>query len=130
MGEIYLFRQEEDSGSDVETIVKDKVEEREEKIFVCKSCGFHITSVDLAIEVNDGHHHTFFNPAGIIFEIRCFSEAQGCVMHGPSSSEFTWFQGYSWQIALCGSCSMHLGWHFSSGELGFFGLIEKNLSTT
>ncbi len=127
MTEIYLFREQDGSAIDTDTI--ERSEEKPEKALLCKLCGNRITVATHAIEVNDGHHHTFFNPAGIIYEIRCFSSAEGCLQYGPFSDEFTWFAGYSWRLALCSSCSVHMGWYFSSGEIGFYGLISKNLSS-
>ena len=127
MAEIYLFR--EQSSPTVETDTIDRSEEKPDKAILCRQCGHRITAAAHAIEVNDGHHHTFFNPAGIIYEIRCFSSADGCLQYGPFSDEFTWFAGYTWRLALCAACSLHLGWYFSSGELGFYGLIGKNLSS-
>lgn len=127
MAEIYLFR--EQNGSAIETDTIDRSEDKPDKALLCKLCGNRITMAAQAIEVNDGHHHTFFNPAGIIYEIRCFSSAEGCLQYGPFSDEFTWFAGYSWRLALCTSCSVHMGWYFSSGEAGFYGLISKNLSS-
>lgn len=129
MEELYLFREEGETVSDIDTISRDEEEAQGAKGLICRQCGLFITSEDLSIEVNDTHHHTFFNPAGIIYEIRCFSGAKGCSLHGPPSTEFTWFAGYTWRIALCMSCATHLGWFFSSGDLGFFGLIKKKLSS-
>ncbi len=127
MGVIYSFREDYKSTTDSETI--EHSEEEAERALLCKFCSNRITVVASAIEVNDGHHHTFFNPAGIIYEIRCFSSADGCLQHGPFSDEFAWFSGYSWRLCLCSSCAVHMGWYFSSGDLGFYGLISKNLSS-
>lgn len=30
------------------------------------------------------------------------------------STEFSWFPGYAWQIALCKRCQIHIGWRFTS----------------
>lgn len=127
MAEIYLLK--EHNETKIATDNADRSEEKPEKGFHCRLCGHRITTANQAIEVNDAHHHTFFNPAGIVYEIRCFSSADGCHQYGPFSDEFTWFASYSWRLALCGACSLHLGWYFSSGELGFYGLIDKNLSS-
>ncbi|GAB4335496.1 MAG: hypothetical protein Kow0089_05240 [Desulfobulbaceae bacterium] len=86
-----------------------------------------ITTAGQAVSRNERHEHTFFNPAGIIYEIRCFAAAPGCRVHGRPTGEFTWFPGYTWQYALCATCGDHLGWYFSSGESGFFGLISPKL---
>jgi hypothetical protein len=128
MVDAYLLREEGGTIADIDTAPHKKPEEKPEKALFCRFCGHLITYADRAVEVNDNHHHTFFNPAGIIFEIRLFSSATGCTVHGQSSEEFTWFAGYSWNLALCSACAAHMGWYFSSGALGFYGLIEKHLA--
>jgi hypothetical protein len=70
--------------------------------------------------------HTFFNPAGIVYEIGCFRNAPGCMTYGPPSLEFAWFSGYSWQVVCCRSCQEHLGWIFYADD-EFFGLIINKL---
>lgn len=129
LGEIFLFREKKEAGSDSDNLEKEKKEQEEqtEEGLFCRYCGHHITSVTHRIEMDGQHHHAFFNPAGIIYEIRCFNSAKGCVPYGPSSGEFTWFAGYRWRLSLCAVCSAHMGWTFSSADHGFFGLIAKNL---
>jgi len=122
-----LFREEE-TVVDVDTADRGQEEEQPEKALFCSACGHLITYENQAVEMNGSHHHTFFNPAGIVYEIRCFSSAQGCLVYGESSSEFTWFAGYSWCLALCAGCHSHMGWSFSSGEAGFYGLIGRKLA--
>lgn len=92
----------------------------------CTVCGAVITSQQQAIVVNNSHEHAFFNPAGIAFEIRCFRTAPGAAFQGAASDEFTWFPGFSWQVALCAACHAHLGWRFT-GFTSFFGLIASQL---
>lgn len=76
----------------------------------------------------DGQHlHTLFNPAGLLFEIRCFDRAEGCEVHGDRTTEFTWFPGFAWNYAVCAACLEHLGWHFEGAGRGFFGLIRERL---
>jgi uncharacterized CHY-type Zn-finger protein len=101
---------------------------QEEKLLLCRACGFTITSASHAVEVNGKHEHTFFNPAGIIFEIACFAAAPGCFIIGEASTYFAWFKDHTWRFVVCGSCNAHLGWHFQSGSgAGFFGLIRNRL---
>ncbi len=93
----------------------------------CAQCSGLVTTAEYKGTVEGKHEHTFFNPAGIIFKIRCFHQAPGTYQKGEQSTEFTWFANHSWQITLCRICHIHLGWKFS-GELGIFlGLIKKRL---
>jgi hypothetical protein len=100
---------------------------RKEEKFLCQVCQHPITSHENKIEVNGQHAHVLSNPCGIVFEIGCFSGAAGCVNYGPSTSEHTWFVGYSWRFALCANCLTHLGWFFQSESDSFYGLILKKL---
>ncbi|MFN2354670.1 MAG: cereblon family protein [Desulfopila sp.] len=128
MGDVYLFREEDETVVDIDSA--EGSEEEWQGALLCRFCGHHITRPAHVIEVDDGHHHTFFNPAGIIYEIRCFSKAEGCAHYGPASSEFAWFKGYTWRLVFCRGCAVHMGWHFSSGKMGFYGLIGKNLAAS
>jgi len=95
---------------------------------VCRRCRLVITAVGERRVINGAHAHTFANPEGIVFEIVCYREAWGCGTVGPASSEFTWFAGYEWRIAVCLNCLTHLGWRFSSTQDPFFhGLIADRL---
>lgn len=94
----------------------------------CKVCGRAVTGRDQKIAVNGSHTHTFFNPAGIVYELGCFTTAPGCHSAGEATSEFTWFAGYVWRFALCRQCNSHLGWFFETAESSFFGLILTNLT--
>jgi filamentous hemagglutinin family protein len=100
--------------------------EEEHPIF-CKTCGNRITLIEHMIFVSGRYNHTFINPSGITFQIGCFSSAKGCVVTGRPSFEFTWFDGFSWQFALCSYCVSHLGWYYSSPGASFFGLILDQL---
>jgi hypothetical protein len=93
----------------------------------CRACGTRITSNDNRITMAGQHEHHCANPHGIHFHIGCFRTAPGCSAVGRSTHEFTWFAGYSWRIAVCGTCHAHLGWRYS-GESGYFhGLILGQL---
>lgn len=103
---------------------------REEQYILCKQCSTVITSPEYMISVNDFHRHTFFNPAGITYQIGCFSSAGGCIVHGTPTLEHTWFAGFRWNFALCSGCLSHLGWYYQNGSESFFGLILDLLSGT
>ena len=114
------------SGQPVE---KEQQQEKNSPIeaIYCRACGRVVTSRDRKIEVQGSHTHTFFNPAGIVFELGCYSLAPGCQRAGVATSNFTWFAGYSWRYALCRQCRGHLGWFFATAGNSFFGLIPANL---
>lgn len=95
---------------------------------VCGGCEHPVTSRDLAVEIAGQHRHTRINPANVIYRVRCFSRAEGCLGHGEVTERFSWFAGYAWQIALCERCAMHLGWLFTSAEgPAFAGLIADRI---
>ena len=125
-----VFRESSDKPVTVSSILakdQDEHEEKEEKILLCKKCNAAIAKEIDRISRAGKHLHTFFNPAGVVYEIGCFRQASGCYAGGPLSKEFSWFADYSWQISFCASCSEHLGWFFSSSEDTFFGLIANRL---
>jgi hypothetical protein len=106
----------------------DEAREGADRAVRCAACGHQVTTEHAVTEVQGRSDHTFFNPAGVIFEIRCFDRAPGCQVHGDATTEFSWFAGYAWSYALCGACSHHLGWYFEGDGPGFFGLIVGKLT--
>jgi hypothetical protein len=107
--------------------VKEQEQKRLEDALYCKFCGRAITSRLQELTVNGSLCHTFFNPAGIVFELGCYKTAPGCSVVGTPTSEFSWFKGYFWTFALCRGCGSHLGWFFDSGDTAFWGLILNKL---
>ncbi len=93
----------------------------------CRDCLFPITRQSRRIAVNGRRTHTFANPAGLVYTIGAFSGAGGCETSGIPSEAFTWFPSYRWRVAICRQCRNHLGWHFSRGTEGFWGLILNHL---
>lgn len=126
---LYNFREEQGPEQFSDPALKEKDEKSVQSLEAirCKNCGWHITTKDQKIAVNDSHTHTFFNPAGIVFELVCFRKASGCMLAGEATSEFTWFSGYVWRYALCQNCTQHLGWYYEDRDSSFFGLIFNNL---
>ena len=103
-------------------------EEAQERLILCRECLFPVTREEERQEMAGVGQHTFANPAGIVFTIGCFNAAPGCVPVGPASDEFTWFPGFTWQVAVCRGCLAHLGWHFAAPSgAGFWGLILDHL---
>jgi hypothetical protein len=94
---------------------------------VCARCGNPIASTVDRIRVGGSWIHTFANPHGYVYRIECYGCAQGIALAGAQSTDFTWFAGYAWQVALCARCGAHLGWQFRSPEHAFAGLIASML---
>ncbi len=90
-----------------------------------------ITALFWRLAVAGSHQHVFANPHGHVFEIGCFTAAPGCAAVGLPTSDFSWFPGMIWQVAVCGACGRHLGWRYVQGDGGvFFGLILDRLRQT
>ncbi|EKO38261.1 MAG: hypothetical protein B193_3037 [Solidesulfovibrio magneticus str. Maddingley MBC34] len=90
-----------------------------------------ITAPSWRVAVTGSHRHVFANPHGHVFEIGCFAAAPGCAAVGLLTSDFSWFPGTIWQIAVCVACGLHLGWRYVQGDGGaFFGLILDRLRQT
>ncbi len=89
----------------------------------CAVCDHRISESTDRVERGGAHAHTFVNPHGIAHHIGCFAQAPGCVELGDIETAFSWFPGWSWQIAICGRCHTHLGWIFRLGDEQFHGLI-------
>jgi len=104
------------------------LQEEEEQAVVCRGCGHPITAAAAIFSVDGSSDHMFFNPAGIVFEVVCFSRAPGCDVDGPPSSQFSWFSGFTWRLAFCGKCFIHVGWLYESGVSAFYGLIRNRLA--
>jgi hypothetical protein len=101
--------------------------ETEDAGVLCRYCRRRVTEHSRGISVNGSHHHVFANPHGMVFDILCYSSADGCYPGLESSGEFTWFAGYRWHVALCRSCSHHLGWLFVGEGSSFYGLAAEFL---
>ena len=120
-----FFERKGDAEQHQETLIDE--DDGSRQFILCAACKAPVTSPQAKIEVRGDHHHSFFNPQGIVFTIGCFSMAPGCRDLGKPSSEFSWFPAYRWIVSGCGRCDQHLGWRFVSGDSGFFGLILDRL---
>ena len=127
-----FLRKGEETKESIDVAKKTKTQDNEDSnkanFLRCKKCKLPITREENQIQINEKHQHVFANPSGHVFQICCFTQAPGCFVFGEKTSYFTWFPGYSWQVALCLQCGTLLGWFFQSKDSQFFGLILDNLS--
>jgi hypothetical protein len=98
-----------------------------ESWLVCASCRGFVAESRARRHVNGAHEHSFINPGGLIFRVRCFSDAPGVHPAGEESSHWTWFAGFAWQVALCQSCHEHLGWSYRNADSRFVALIADRV---
>lgn len=74
----------------------------------------------------------FANPHGRVFEVVTVLHADNLLFASGSTTDFTWFPGYAWRVALCARCLAHLGWSFVGARSDvspatFFGLLRADL---
>jgi hypothetical protein len=93
----------------------------------CVVCEERITERGYRREMAGAHEHMFVNPAGFSFVVGCFVAAPGCAQVGMTTDVFSWFPGWTWQVAICRGCSAHVGWIFRCGGEQFHGLITTAL---
>jgi hypothetical protein len=94
---------------------------------LCRRCSAQLSEPRLAIAIDGRHAHELVNPAGIAFDVRCFSDAPGARPYGDASTFFSWFREHAWRIVVCGNCGVHVGWRFE-GASTFFGLIADRIA--
>lgn len=94
---------------------------------VCVVCAHRITLASYRTEMSGAHAHTFVNPGGIVHHIGCFVAAPGAIHVGETETAFSWFPGWSWQIALCARCHAQVGWIYRCAGQQFHGLIRAAL---
>jgi hypothetical protein len=104
-----------------------------ERAVRCARCGHALTTEKQRIEVHGRHAHTFMNPSGVIFDVRCYGDVPGAACEGVPDSATSWFPGTAWIYAHCAQCKCHVGWRYvriDEPEAGrvFFGLIADTLA--
>ncbi|XP_014241900.1 protein cereblon isoform X2 [Cimex lectularius] len=103
--------------------------------FNCQSCKVQIgLQQDVFAMSTEGTQSTYVNPEGFLHDILTFLHAQNVALTSLPSSQFSWFPGYAWSIAVCSSCHRHIGWQFTSlsprlKPKKFWGLTRHSLIT-
>ncbi|XP_074573756.1 uncharacterized protein LOC141830172 isoform X2 [Curcuma longa] len=81
----------------------------------CKRCQTLIAKrSDMLVMSSDGPLNAYVNPHGYIHETITVYNASGLAISGPPVKEHSWFPGYAWSIANCGSCFSNIGWQFTA----------------
>jgi cereblon len=91
--------------------------------FKCKRCNNSIACYgDIFAMAKGNVNANYCNPAGYIHETLTVQKTieNALQMVDRPSTDFSWFPGYSWQIAICSKCSTHVGWKFSAGLIQLF----------
>ncbi|XP_012226592.1 protein cereblon isoform X1 [Linepithema humile] len=106
----------------------------EDNIYVCVNCESFIGRQSHMFPMNrEGPQGTYVNPGGVIHETITFYHVQGVMLSDtPPSTEYSWFPGYAWTIAICKGCLHHVGWKFTATESdlrpkAFWGLTRRSL---
>ncbi len=121
----------EDGQRALDTTSAPNDEEAPERRLRCAGCGAEIAAQSALFGMRSSSaEHVFPNPLGQMRVILTLRAARVVCVSRPTT-EFTWFAGYSWRIAVCGACELHLGWLFeavSTGEpASFYGLLKESL---
>lgn len=101
--------------------------------FLCKRCRTRLAIYNDIFPMAKGNvNANYCNPAGYIHETLTVHKTldQAVRLVDRPSTEFSWFPGYAWQIAVCNKCSSHIGWKFLAVNRNlrprtFFGLSCK-----
>ncbi|XP_055351224.1 protein cereblon-like [Paramacrobiotus metropolitanus] len=81
----------------------------------------------------EGLTTAYMNPGGLTQEIFTVKKVSPNIyFHGKPTLEFTWFPGYTWRHAACGTCHSHLGWRYDAVRKDmhpqqFFGLQREEV---
>ncbi len=116
-------------GADLAEAADADAAEEHEPWLRCAACRGRIAPERARTAVNGSHEHAFLNPSGLRFVVGCFAAAPGTVPEGERSTVWTWFPGHAWQIALCRTCGVHVGWSFHAPSgASFWGLIGDRIA--
>lgn len=81
----------------------------------CKTCQTLLARrSDMLVMSTEGPLGAYVNPHGYVHEVMTLFRANGLAVIGHPVKEYSWFPGYAWSIAQCGTCESQLGWLFTA----------------
>ncbi|KAJ2945064.1 hypothetical protein O0L34_g9122 [Tuta absoluta] len=84
-------------------------------VLCCATCANEIARRDHIFAMSsEGVHSNYTNLGGYMHDIVTVSRAVNTELTGAPSSEYSWFPGYTWTIAVCSACMAHVGWRFDA----------------
>jgi len=98
----------------------------------CCNCGIKICSREDMFSMSiEGPLQNYVNPAGHVHETLTVYKASNLRLFGRSSTDQSWFPGYSWTVCECSDCGHHIGWKFMSHKGTrpeyFWGISRANI---
>ena len=75
----FLLKDSGKENFDTKTIEQEDEKENDNPWIFCIVCKNKLTRKKDAIEMNSRHSHSFLNPHGIFYNIRCFKNAKGAL---------------------------------------------------
>ncbi|KAJ4822785.1 hypothetical protein Tsubulata_020512 [Turnera subulata] len=102
----------------------------------CKNCRSVIARrSDMLVMSTEGPLGAYVNPHGFVHEVMTLNKANGLVLIGRPSAEYSWFPGYAWTIANCSTCERQIGWRFTATKKklkpqSFWGIRSSQVADT
>lgn len=97
-------------------------------VLLCGFCHAPIVRIHDTLPAGENQPFRYVDSDGIPLQVGCYRQAPGCDIVGQAVPAPLRFRGFSQQLAVCGDCNEHLGWHYQRGEQrDFFGLILDKL---
>src|SRR5262245_27241351 len=103
-----------------------KAETPRERPILCRACETAVSDVRELFSMRARSPiQVFPNPYGQMKEIMTLRASWSLQLVGEPILEFTWFEGYTWTIAVCAACRSHLGWRYEGSDdpTVFYGLL-------
>ncbi|CAH1634959.1 unnamed protein product [Spodoptera littoralis] len=104
---------------------------RRKSVLCCSSCMAQIARKEHIFPMSsEGVHSNYTNLGGYMHDILTVSEVCGVAPSGAASAEYSWFPGYTWTVAVCANCMVHVGWRFEAMKRSlrpseFYGLCRN-----